>query len=366
MTGPVAKTPARGRTAGTPQVRGAGLLIAIAVLLGGCGGPRIVDGGVVDRHGWPVRPADKRVRCPDGTFLLDDVSRSGRRTVTCRAFESANPRGFELTWNSEGILVSELALSADGTPQSRLQWFDDGNKSVEEIYKGGRLIRKLGYYQSGRVRADIAYDPTRDVTFVKRFSPDGSLEEEGEMRNGRLVGKWREWRDGALETLTYVDGVAQGEVVREYPAGGVERGQYMGGERDGKWIRLDDNDNPLREIEYVNGRKHGVFRLYHPNTQLREEGQYVDDQKHGQWKTWYPSGELASESWFSCGVPVGPYKTYHRDGKPELEGRYENGQKVGEWKTFTESGLATAIAQHGASSEVFDPKSLPQRCSRSL
>jgi antitoxin component YwqK of YwqJK toxin-antitoxin module len=339
-------------------------VLAAALLATACTAEaaRVVDGGPLDAEGWPVRPADRKLRCPDGTDLIDDIAPTGRRTVTCKSKGNPLPRGFQLTWSEDGTLVSRFELSDEGAPRARTRWFDDGTRAAEATYEEGRLVHRRTWYSNGEKKSETDWNADAGVLSVKRFQPDGSVEAEGQTRDGMKVGTWREWRDAAMETLEYVDGVPHGEVVRRYPAGGVERGRYEAGERQGKWIRTDRNGNPVREVMWSHGKRTGVYRLYHPNTQLREEGHYLDGKKHGDWKTWYPSGELESEAWYSCGTPVGPFRLYFPDGAPKKAGTYEDGRSVGEWQTFNDAGVATRIEQFNAPSAEFDPGALPNSC----
>lgn len=323
---------------------------------------RMVDGAPLSADGWPVRPAEATYRCPEGTDLIDAPAASGRRTVTCMSMGNPLPRGFRLIWNEERRLVSRFEFTPDGVPESRTRWYDDGVKAAEEIYEDGRLVRRAGWYVNGRKKLEMAYDTEADLLRIRRYQPDGSMQVTGQTRDGTKVGEWQEWRDGAMATLEYVDGVPHGEVVRHYPAGGVERGIYEAGQRHGKWVRTDRHGNPVREMSYQRGAKTGVYRLYHPNTQLREEGHYLDGKKHGPWKTWHPSGELESEAWFSCGTPVGPYHAYFPDGDPKKIGAYEDGRTVGEWQTFNDAGVVTQIEQYNAPTRPFEPGDLPRRC----
>ncbi len=323
---------------------------------------RVVDGGLVDDDGWPVRPADDTLRCPDGTDLVDVFAPTGRRMVTCQSMGNPVPRGFQLTWNEMGTLVSRFEFTDDGVPLSRTRWFDDGTKAAEALYEDGQLVTRKTWYSNGEKKSVTVWDGNENVLSLERFDPDGSLAADGQTQEGKKVGIWREWRDGAMVDINYVEGVPEGDVLRRYPSGGTERGSYEAGKKHGEWVRKDQNGGLVREMSYNYGKKSGPYRLYHPNTQLREEGQYLNGKKHGQWKTWHPSGQLQSEAWYACGTPVGPFHLYFPDGAPRKVGTYENGRNVGEWKTYNDSGVVTRVEQYDAPTESFDPENLPDSC----
>ncbi len=335
------------------------LIASLLLTTAGClpGGMRIVDGGRVDRDDWPVRKVDANpYRCPLGTELIDDVAESGRRVVTCKRPMNPVPRGFQLVWNDGGRLVSRLLVSPDGMPIERTQWFDNGRKAGEETYVDGRLVRQVAWYENGKTRADLAYDADKDLMLIERFQADGDIDAAGQSREGKRVGVWREWREGALEEVEYIDGLEQGKVVRSYPTGGVEHGQYEAGQRTGTWTRFDAKSNPVREVTWVRDRKTGTYRTYHPHKQVREEGTLHNGRKHGTWRTWFPSGEMESEQTYACDVLWGPAKTYYPTGKLHTEGTFEMGRKVGEWTVYSESGIETQIDTHTPPSSTAESK----------
>lgn len=339
---------------------------AIGLFLPACfiGGTRVVKGGKINKEGWPARPSEQTLRCPDGTDLVDEIALSGRRMVTCRSMSNPLSRRFELIWNQEGDLVSHMKLTDDGVPLFRVQWFDDGEKSSEERYEDGQLVRRIAWYENGEKRTDIDEGEEDGVLIVKRWQADGTIEAMGKKQDGMKVGEWTEWRDGAVETLTYVEDVRHGPVTRDYPTGGSETGEYRGGRKDGTWVRVDEIGRKLRSVEWKDGVRDGAYKVFHPSTQLRESGHYNNGNKHGKWQTWYPSGELQSEAWFECGLPVGPLTTYYRDGKPRKTGAYEDGRQVGEWKTYNDFGVAAQLSSYPAPAEPWDPENLKEECER--
>lgn len=341
------------------------LITSLIFAAAGCvpGGLRYVDGGQLDRDGWPVRdPENTPFRCPEGTELHDTIADTGRRVVTCRRPHNPVPRGFELVWNDAGRLVSRLVVATDGYPVERTQWFDNGRKAGEETYVDGKLVRRMAWYENGEKKADLAYDFEENLMLVQRWQPDGAIEAYGYTQDGRRTGPWREWRDGAVEEVEYVDGLEQGKVVRAYPTGGVEQGQYEAGTKVGTWTRFDANGNPVREVTWEDGTQEGMYRSYHPNSQLREEGPLVNGKKNGRWKTWYPSGELESEQFYICNVAWGPSKKYYPSGELHTAGVFEGGRKVGEWKVYSESGIETEIDTHATVTAAFDPAKIPREC----
>lgn len=344
-------------------------LIASALLLASCAPShtRIVDGGILDQDGWPTRHRNPEARapyrCPVGTFLSDEHV-NGRRIVACHVPGAAPPRAFELIWSADGNgpLVSRTVFGEDNTPRARTLWFDSGVLAAEQQFVDGRLVHSTAWYENGERSRVLNYDPTQNVTMSTHYQPDGTIEAEGQMRNGERVGVWRLWRDGALEQVEFVAGFEQGPTVRTYPTGDVEHGQYAAGERVGVWQRVDSAGRPVREVEYVDGAATGQLRAYHPNRQLREEGTLLDGKKVGLWKSYHLTGGLSAEQNFVCDVLTGEAKTYYPTGTLHTRGVYQRGKKVGEWRVYSETGVETSIESHPPAAEEPGDDEPPTSC----
>ena len=60
-----------------------------------------------------------------------------------------------------------------------------------------------------------------------------------------------------------------------------------------------------------------------------EEGQFVDGEKHGKWITKYKNGNLSFKGEYINGLPDEKHVFYHINGKVKLAGKYSNGRNFG-------------------------------------
>ncbi len=82
------------------------------------------------------------------------------------------------------------------------------------------------------------------------------------------------------------------------PNGGVMSGEYVAGEREGRW-RHHFADGSLRsEGEYRQGKLHGRWVWHRATGGLLQRGGFIDGEKHGLWERWSAAGEpLAATEW---------------------------------------------------------------------
>lgn len=292
--------------------------------------------GMLGEDGWPLRNHVQQVRCPDGTFLLDEVQPSGARIVSCRLIKNPMPQGFVLQWSPEGQLVKELRISAEGLPESQKSWYDDGTLRSEEVYVEGLLSVRKVWFSTGEVQEESTQT---EVGFHQTlYQPDGQIEAKGVYRGDLRVGEWVLWRDGATETATFVEGREEGPASRRFLDGSVESGVYQGGQKTNVWLRQSSNGVPITRVHWQLGVMNGAFEQFHPNGQLATEGTYLNGRKEGVWTTWFSNGQQKSEGAYECGRETGEWKTWHTNGELASSGVFGSGQRIGEWRTFTPSG----------------------------
>lgn len=293
-------------------------------------------GGRVTEDGWPVRKHEQQVRCPDGTFLVDEVQPSGARIVSCRLITNPMPQGFVLQWSPEGRLVQELRITAQGLPDTQKSWYENGTKRSDEVYEQGMLRTRKVWYTTGEIQEESTQTP--DGFQQTLYQPDGQIEAKGTYVGDLRVGEWVLWRDGATETVVYVNGLEEGAASRRYLDGSVESGQYVAGQKEKTWLRQSSNGVPILRVTWKAGIRNGSFEQFHPNGQMATEGVYLTGRKEGLWNSWFSNGQKKSQGTFVCDRETGEWRTWHTNGILASRGVFEAGQRVGEWQNFTASG----------------------------
>lgn len=291
--------------------------------------------GSLAEDGWPMRSAESTLTCPKHTDLQDTTTRRGR-TVTCLARPEIAKRGFEQVWTPSGALERTTRFDDSGHPVRIERFYVDGSKRSVDVYEDGLLQRRETWFESGtpkekQIRSD-------DVIELTRWEADGSVVAQGTIVGEQRQGDWKEWRDGAFEFSSYVDGVQQGDVERRYLDSSVERGQVVGGRRQGTWERVDSKEAPMLSATYRDGVLHGPWTQHHPNRQIAISGEYVDGKEHGRWSWHFADGIKRTEGTFRCGLRHGAWTWWHRSGAVERRGEYVAGEKDGTWIERSEAG----------------------------
>lgn len=137
---------------------------------------------------------------------------------------------------------------------------------------------------------------------------DGSLQEQGYVRNGKKTGTWTTYfpEKGFPKTITsYVDGNLDGLFIQFTNRGQIEsRTGYKMNEFEGlaatyKFNRL------VTEANYKAGKLNGISRNYNELTgKLQTETEYINGQQHGE------------------------HKVFNEDGQVIMQYTYENGEKI--------------------------------------
>ncbi len=121
-------------------------------------------------------------------------------------------------------------------------------------------------------------------------------------QNTEQSGEYITYHDNGSKNAVFnmKKGVANGNVQFFYENGNKkEEGQFIEGNRNGKWIKWDESSNKIiSEAHYNNGKKDGVWKIWDDNGVLRYQMEYKDGKKVGTWQQYDANGELISEKKF--------------------------------------------------------------------
>ncbi|MFK7932112.1 MAG: toxin-antitoxin system YwqK family antitoxin [Saprospiraceae bacterium] len=147
-----------------------------------------------------------------------------------------------------------------------------------------------------------------DLQRATKNRADGSLEEQGYVRNGKKTGTWTVYHveKGFPKTITtYAAGNLDGLFLQFNDRGQIEaRTHYKMNEFDGAAMTYKFN-RPVTEVNYKMGQLDGISRMYQENT-----------------------GKLQTETEYKEGKQHGFHKVYNEEGQVVMEYTYENGEKV--------------------------------------
>ncbi|MEQ8910400.1 MAG: toxin-antitoxin system YwqK family antitoxin [Vicingaceae bacterium] len=119
----------------------------------------------------------------------------------------------------------------------------------------------------------------------------------------------------------------------------VEEGEYKNSRKVGLWKEYFPNGNLKSKITYNNSRPMGPYTLYYENGKVQEEGNWQRTKNTGDFKRYHPNGQVAQEFTFTDdGRRNGKQKYYYPNGQLQLEGDWQGGQESGELKMYYENG----------------------------
>ena len=221
-------------------------------------------------------------------------------------YEIKNGKGYIKERNSYGDIVYEGEYMNGLRNGKGKETNSNPTISFEGVfYNGQRWIGKLKEYE--------------------KFGFDERLKFEGEVMNGKLNGKGKEYNYGKM----------------------TFEGEYLNNKKNGKGKEYDYDEKLEFEGEYLEGTKYGKGKEYFNNGKLKFEGEYLYGERNGFGKEFFYNGNLLFEGEFKgrkkwTGKGYDPEKNeiiyeirdgngYMKEydsysGKLYCEGNYKNGE----------------------------------------
>ncbi len=191
------------------------------------------------------------------------------------------------------------------------------------------------YYPDGKIRVTTMYRNGIPEGVKREFAPDGQIVKSEEYHNGIVIGEgivledgsrdgpWKEfYSDGSLRAEgRYENGKRIGEWKFFHPDGKIEQtGKYTkSGKPDGTWKWYYDNGQLLREETYYNGLRDGLSEEYDENRNLVERGEYLEGKEDGKWIS--STGDHCYIGSYRDGLRTGLWQGYYLT---PVEGRVDS------------------------------------------
>ena len=188
--------------------------------------------------------------------------------------------------------------------------------------------------------------------WFKGYDREGVLVMENNYRNNLWHGVCKEyttsWGKRQLsKSETYKDGDLNGS-AKYYTNGLVTKsGNYVDGERDGKWViylpfKNYGLDESIRDsYEYV-----VINKYYDKGREYFPDGKYIEK--------YYPAGKIRSEQEYANGRKVGIHRYYYPNGQLSNETKYDNDGKMVYSNTLYENGKTLEYNGTRDGKEVFE------------
>jgi len=107
---------------------------------------------------------------------------------------------------------------------------------------------------------------------------------------------------------------------------------------NGRCVQITDGDLTEKVYFYKDGLLNGEFLMYASNGNLLERGNYLNGEKHGKWTSWTEEGIKTGEINFEEGLKDGKWQIWDESGVLRYVMFYEVGEKVGTWQVYAENG----------------------------
>ncbi len=155
----------------------------------------------------------------------------------------------------------------------------------------GEMVR---YYDTGRIRAKMYFDPQLDRSSAELFYKGGKKAAEGIYTGQEKDSVWTYYSefDGTLRMReSYASGKLHGKAFRYYPSGEVsEEVNWNMNKRDGPWIQYFEGGGIRLKGNYQDNMLSGSYEVYFTDKVLMMKGSYVNDLSEGTW-TYYNENE---------------------------------------------------------------------------
>lgn len=171
--------------------------------------------------------------------------------------------------------------------------------------------------------------------YNKLFYPNGSLQSEGILENGKPVGFWINY---------YPTGVKKSE------------GKRTNHQLDSIWVFYNIVGDTISKINYLNGKKNGYYLKYYERPEaykgnIRSKELYLNDKQSGEANYYFESGKIKLKAVYVDNKREGYTYEFAEDGRLITIYKYRkgtivernkinrfnaNGEKVGLWQEFYE------------------------------
>lgn len=185
----------------------------------------------------------------------------------------------------------------------------------------------LGEFGNINGELNVANDELEGVQ--KYYNKKGILVDEKNYKTSKLNGtNTAYYENGQIKTQeNYKDDKTNGTSFSMHVVGGKQcEGNFVDGERDGKFTCYYANGTKRNEIMYSKGKINGTYTTFNAVGDVTGLYNYANDELDGKFTTYYNGKILKSEAVYSKGKLQGSYKSYFINGVLEEEIIYENGK----------------------------------------
>ncbi len=257
--------------------------------------------------------------------------------------------------------------SALGKMHRRLTIFDkEGKKTSEGSAQGWtKVSRWTEYYSNGKKASQGDYVDGKKHGKWTTWRENGDLLGTVQYKNGKLHGECVALKRDKKVLATYVDGVLHGPItVWHAPEKIAEQGQFVHGQKSGKWTTYYPNGRKELEAQFIlikagddektTSVQDGKWRGWHKNGRPQYIRHYRRGIQHGESTEYYANGQQRSQLTFHQGKRTGKATEWHQNGQVRIQGQYKEDKLVDIWKYYAEDGRLAKEEHRIAGEDLFN------------
>jgi antitoxin component YwqK of YwqJK toxin-antitoxin module len=250
--------------------------------------------------------------------IRNEYDKNGR-LVFSGSYKRNVPIGIHRFFDSVGNVYNSFIYSEKGIKLSEGILTKEGKKEGPWIY----------YYEDGKVLAKGRFLNNQESGIWNYYYENGKEEQKGEYKNGKYnnVWTWFYFNGAVKREEEYVNGKEEGQSA-EYDTSGniIANGSYFDGEKEGEWFyKVNDF---AEKGDYLGGLRNGKWIAYYPDEKIKYEGNYIQGNPDGLHKFYYNNGKIKEEQYFISGIKEKNWRKYNENGDLVLTITYKNNNEV--------------------------------------
>lgn len=206
---------------------------------------------------------------------------------------------------------------------------------------GSRTGEWKFYDSKGQLVQITQYYPKDSIVKYQNYFSNGSLSDEGTLKNGEDDGKYTAYYVGGGKKfeVSFEKGKKSGKAFEYFEDGIVDsEAFYKDGMLNGVLKNYHLNGRLLSERTIINDEEDGMYRSYHLNGKPNVVGKMAKNMSEGEWLYYYDNGQISSKVFFENNIKQGAFLTFHPNGVKASEGNYTKGEPTGIHKYYDEDG----------------------------
>ena len=279
-------------------------------------------------------------------------------------YQNNKKHGLYTEWTKDGLLTKDIEYD-NGAPISEYLVEYHGNGYTEINKRNGELSGSwIQWFENGKKNEEGIYKQGKKGGAWSAWYENGEKKYLAKYVNGKLDGSYTELdTDGRVVKNIIYD---VGEIISEYhvvrDGTGFTEYHKQNGVLDGVWTRWYANGQKAEEGIYKDGKRSGNWNSWYKNLKKRYVSQYAEGKRSGIYREWNSRGKKIKDIEYSKGKRIreylvikdehgfmeinklygtlnGAWIKWYTDGKKEEEGEYNKGKKIGTWSRYNLTGV---------------------------